>query len=367
MNSVFIKTLKLENFRNIKHAQVEFSDGINIITGENGQGKTNLLESIWLITGAKSFKGAKDKDLINIGNDVAKVFSVIQDEENSTSLEIIISNLDGKKGRYAKVNNGEMKRAVSLAGKFYCVVFCPQHLALVSGAPALRRKFIDGALCQLYPSYIKTYKTFEKYLEQKNSLLKSYSRYPTVQAQELLNIYNKNIALYSYEIYLKRKQYIDMLADKAEHYYSNISANREKISFEYIYFADSQEGIYRLLQQNIDNDIRAGFSTVGVQREDVDIKINDISAKDFASQGQQRSIVLSMKLSESDILKDITRAEPVILLDDVLSELDYSRQEYLLHHIVGKQVFISSCDEERISLAKSKKFYLKNGEITQCM
>lgn len=366
MNNCCVKTLKLENYRNILSADLEFCDGINVITGENGQGKTNLIEALWMLTGAKSFRGSKDRDLINENSEYARIVSVLDDGgEYETKLDILIADTETKKGRYARVNGGEQKRAVSLAGKFYCVVFCPQHLSLVSGSPSNRRKFVDGALCQIYPGYIKVFKTFEKYLAQKNSLLKNRDRYSPQEFSETLDIYNRHLAYLSNEIYLKRKEYIEMLCEKAKSYYEKISSGRETIGFNYLAFNSdgSEESMYRKLCENAQADMRAGFSTCGVQREDVEIVIDGKDSKEFASQGQQRSIVLSMKLAESDILREKCEMNPVILLDDVLSELDFRRQEYLLNNIEGKQVFISSCDENRINLAKSRKYLVKNGVI----
>ena len=366
MNNCCVKRLQLENYRNIVSADLEFCDGINVITGENGQGKTNLIEALWLLTGAKSFRGSKDRDLINRDCDFARIVSVLEDEGDfETKVEILVADTETKKGRFAKINGGEQKRAVTLAGKFYCVVFCPQHLSLVSGSPSLRRKFVDGALCQIYPSYIKIFKTFEKYLAQKNSLLKNREKYSAAEFNETLEIYNRNIAVLSCEIYKKRKEYICMIKEKAGFYYDKISSGRESIDFKYLAFCDdgNPESFYRLLCESVEADKRAGFSTCGVQREDIEIVIDGADSKEFASQGQQRSIVLSMKLAESDILKEKCDTNPVILLDDVLSELDFRRQEYLLNNIEGKQVFISSCDENRINLAKSRKYLVKNGVI----
>ena len=366
MNNCQVKSLKLENYRNILSCDLQFCDGINVITGENGQGKTNLIEALWLLTGAKSFRGSKDRDLINKDCDFARIISVLAEEDDyETKLEILVADTESKKGRYARLNGGEQKRAITLAGKFYCVVFCPQHLTLVSGSPSLRRKFVDGALCQIYPSYIKVFKTFEKYLAQKNSLLKNREKYSAGEFNETLDIYNRHLAFLSNEIYLKRKEYIEMMAEKAKFYYEKISSGRESIDFKYLAFNDDgrEESVYRKLCENLDADKRAGFSTCGVQREDIEIEIDGGDAKEFASQGQQRSIVLSMKLAESDILKEKCGTNPVILLDDVLSELDFKRQEYLLNNIEGKQVFISSCDENRINLASSKKYLVKNGVI----
>ena len=364
MNNCCVKNIRLENFRNIKQTELNFGEGINVITGENGQGKTNLIEGLWLLTGAKSFRGSKDRDMINKDADFARIVAVTsEDDEYENKIELLIADTESKKGRYAKLNDGPQKRAVTIAGKFFCVVFCPQHLSLVSGSPSQRRKFVDGAICQIYPNYIKTFKTFEKYLEQKNSLLKNCMKYPVAEFNSTLDIYNRNIAALSFEIYKKRREYTDLLREKARMYYSKISSGREEIDFKYMPFAEDEMQFYQKLCESADADRRAGFSTCGVQREDIEIFIDGENAKEFASQGQQRSIVLGMKLAESDILKEICEINPVILLDDVLSELDFKRQEYLLENIEGKQVFISSCDENRINLASSRKYLVKNGEI----
>ncbi len=362
MDRIWIKNLKLINFRNIKIADIDFSRDINIISGENAQGKTSLLESIWLLSGAKSFRTSKDKDLINLYSDIARVTAVLDNNGNEKTFEVIISNKEGKKGRFAKINNGQIQRAISLWGNVVCVVFAPSHLSLVSGAPSLRRKLVDSALCQLYPNYLKAYRTFDKYLNQKNSLLKMMKD-DDKEKLELLDIYNSFLAKFGYEIFIRRREYLNILFEKAGFYYNEISKGKEKLSFLYSFFSDNEEDMKNKLNASIKRDIKMGHSTVGVQREDIEISINDIPAKDFASQGQQRSIVLALKLAESDIFSNVCKTDPIILLDDVLSELDYSRQEYLLNHIENKQVFISSCDEDRIKLAKSKKFKMIDGEV----
>ncbi len=362
MDRIFIKNIKLNNFRNIKSADIDFSKDINIISGENGQGKTSLLEGIWLLSGSKSFRTSKDKDLINLNTDLARITAVLDNKGDEKIIEVIISNKEGKKGRFAKINNSQITKALNLFGNVVCVVFAPSHLSLVSGAPSLRRKLIDSALCQLYPNYLKAYRTFDKYLNEKNSLLK-IMREDDKEKLELLDIYNSFLAQWGFEIYKRRKEYLKILFEKAAFYYNEISKGREELSFSYSFFSQSSEDMLYKLNQSIKRDIKMGHSNVGVQREDIEININNVPAKDFASQGQQRSIVLALKLAESDIFSSVCEVDPIILLDDVLSELDYSRQEYLLNHIKDKQVFISSCDEDRIKFAKSKKFKLIDGQV----
>ncbi len=368
MQRVWLKSIKIEDFRNIENSYISFSEDINIIYGENGQGKTNLLEAIWLLSGGKSFKYSKDSNLININKDIANIKGVFNNRyDDEDTVEIIISKTEEKKGRFAKVNSSSLQRASLIAGRFYFVVFAPFHLGIVTGASSLRRKIIDAALCQIYPNFLKDLRMFNKFIIQKNALLKTMYNDKSDEKMNLLYSYNEFIAQYGFNIYIKRKEYLDFLLTKAKEYYKEISNEKEEISFKYQNFANTKEEMLFKLNDGIDRDIKAGFSSFGVQKEDIKILINEISAKEFASQGQQRSIVLALKLSESDAFLHFCKTQPIILLDDVLSELDFQRQEYLLNHIKEKQVFISSCDEERIKLAKSKKYEVVSGKIKECI
>ncbi|MEG2191815.1 MAG: DNA replication/repair protein RecF [Oscillospiraceae bacterium] len=367
MGRQWIKNIELSNFRNITSAYISFSQDINIISGENAQGKTNFIEAIWLLSGGKSFRGSKDKELIKIGEENCRISADVTDEENNKNI-VITSSADGiYKGRYAQINSGKMEKATSIAGNFYCVVFAPVHLSLISGSPALRRKFMDACLCQLYPNFISLYKQYNKYLEQKNYFLKNIRKFSKDEQASYFNIFDEKLSALSCALYYKRKEFCDMLSVYATEYYNKISQGREKINIVYKYSATSIKEFYELFFENRIRDAKMGYETVGIHREDIEITIEGLSAKDFASQGQQRSIVLALKLAESDIMKKVTGTEPVILLDDVLSELDFFRQEYLLNNIKDKQVFITSCDENRIKLAKSKKYYVENGKISECI
>ena len=227
---------------------------------------------------------------------------------------------------------------------------------------------MDACLCQLYPSFIEAYRNYSKYLNQKNYLLKEAKRQskPRANVINFLDIFDEKLSELGYFIYLKRKQFCDIVSDYATEYYKNISSGKESINLVYQAGAKSKQELFTLFLNSREKDLKSGFSTTGIQREDIEITLDGLSAKDFASQGQQRSIALALKLAESDVIKKATGIEPVILLDDVLSELDFSRQDYLLHHITDKQVFITSCDEERIKLSQSKKFFVKNGEVRVC-
>lgn len=363
----WIKNIELSNFRNISMAEVSFSPDINIISGENAQGKTNLLEAIWLLSGGRSFRGSKDKELVKIGEKVAHIGANVTDGDSEKYICVACSLSESKKGRFGKVNGGEFIKATNIVGNFYCVVFAPIHLSLVTGAPALRRKFMDACLCQLYPSFIDNWREYNRILEQKNAFLKNVNSYKDSERIAYFDIFDSGLSVYGNRIYEKRKEFCQMLSKLGCEYYRQISSEKEEIEIKYQFAAENEDELYSLHYFNRNKDCRFGYSTCGIHREDIEITINGLAAKDFASQGQQRSIVLALKLAESDIMHQVTGIDPVVLLDDVLSELDFSRQEYLLNNIKNKQVFISSCDSERIKLSDSKKFIVKNGEICECI
>lgn len=353
------------NYRNIKQAAFSPSPEITVITGENGQGKTNLLESVWLLSGAKSFRGSKDGELVQFGSDVSRITSLAQQEGEQKKIELIIGGENSeKKGRYAFVNKVPMGRAASLAGQFFCVVFAPSHLFLVKGPPEGRRRFLDGAICQLYPGYISTMRRYARILQQKNALLKEMRRQKTVSGTDLLEVMDQELSVYGSEISLKREAYLKEAAPFAIEEYSRLSSGKELFSMQYKPAADTKEGLYSLFEKSREEDLRAGFCTAGPHREDVALFLDGRDARIFSSQGQQRSIALCLKLAEAAQIEKTACEAPVILLDDVLSELDAGRQNYLLNQLFGRQVLVTGCDSDLFSKTDGKIYEMKSGELT---
>lgn len=363
---MYVTKLGYKNYRNLEDGFVEPGRGINVIYGENAQGKTNLLEAFWLFTGGHSFRGAKDTEISNIKNKKHTSLDLdfySRDRDQKASLFI-------KDGRRSSVINGvEKKTGSALVGKICAVVFSPEHLLLVKEGPSLRRNFIDGAICQIKPAYAKILATYKRALQQRNTLLKDLIRHP--ELIDTMDVWNFRLAKYGAVLLQERFNYVDRLKATIEGIYSGISKNRENISLEYkatIEHENSsslEQAFVDQLSLREDNDIRAGFTTLGPHRDDLDIAINGISARLYASQGQQRSAVLSMKLSEAQILFEDTGETPLILLDDVMSELDSSRQDYLLNHLNDRQVFITCCQPETVRLmSKGKMFYVEQGIVT---
>lgn len=360
-----VNSVKIKNFRNIADLSFTADNGVNVIYGENAQGKTNILESIWLFTGCKSFRGAKDNELIKFGEDFAKINLDFCDNSREKKSEITIAD----KKKNASLNGVSLRSTAELIGSFYAVIFSPVHLSLIKDGPSARRKFLDTALCQLKPSYAEHLAGYKRALVQRNALLKDL--HLNSELYDMLDTWDDQLARYSALVIKERLQYVDLLSDYSKSIYSGISENKESFSVFYsknICKDISVKDIYLSEIENLKNsrkeDILSKTSTVGPHRDDLEILINNVSARSFGSQGQQRSCALALKLGESEIIKKVTGETPVALLDDVMSELDEKRQDYVLNHINDRQVFLTCCDPSQVlRLCGGKSFLIKGGEI----
>lgn len=359
-----INSIEIENFRNIEKLKLEF-DNINIIYGENAQGKTNLIEAIYLFTGSKSFRGMKDKDLIKFGQEFSKLKIQFENKNRNQFAQIDIKNK-----RNVSLNGVNKKSASQLSEELKAVIFSPVHLSMVKDGPLERRKFIDTALFQIKFNYKNVLKEYNHCLSQRNMLLKDISKNSSLT--DLLYIWDKNLAKCGAKIIYQRKKYIDTLLPYAKEIFDGLSSGKEEIdlilkgSFDYKNLTpeEIERSLIIALEKNRATDIYNKITTVGPHRDDMEILINGKSARAFGSQGQQRSCVLALKLAEASLLKEMTEDEPLALLDDVMSELDISRQDYILNHIKDWQVFITCCDANTVlRLKKGKTFHMKNGGL----
>ncbi|MBQ9461204.1 MAG: DNA replication/repair protein RecF [Clostridia bacterium] len=345
---MFIKSISFENYRNLKTDIFFPAKGINVIYGDNAQGKTNLLECIWLFTGGRSFRGARENELVAFGTKYAKISLCFESEERGQGIEITISG--GK--RSAVLNDVPKKQMSQIIGSFCAVVFSPNHLSLIKNGPEERRNFIDAALCQIKPSYAVTLSRYKRALNERNALLKDIPK--NRQLEDMLDVWDEKLAETGVKISAERRRYVKLLSGPAGGFYDGISSGRETLTLEYksSLTENGEESPQELIKTMISalearrqEDIMCGYTTVGVHRDDLSVKINDRDARKFGSQGQQRSAVLAMKLAEAYVIGKERGEQPVILLDDVLSELDPSRQNYLLNKLEGMQVFITCCEE----------------------
>ncbi|MDD4849989.1 MAG: DNA replication/repair protein RecF [Gemmiger sp.] len=353
--------LEVTDFRNLRHALLEPSPELTVICGANGQGKTNLLEGIWLLTGAKSFRGAKDAELIRRDAPFAVLEADFFAAEREQTVRLTVGGVGSQRpGRAARLNGVDRGRAAAIAGSFTAVVFDPNHLSLVKGGPEGRRRFLDAALCQLYPGYLAALRRYTRAVTQKNALLKAYEITPG--AATLLETFNEGLAAYGAEVMARRAAYLARLGPLAAHNYRDISRGAELLSIRYLPCCEEGK-LGEKLQSMAATEQRAGFCLVGPHREDVEILIDGQPGKIYGSQGQQRSAVLAMKLAEATCVGDILGEHPVMLLDDVLSELDDDRQAYLLTRIEDKQTFVTTCDSAAFARTNGKLIRVRGGRI----
>lgn len=360
--------LKFENYRNLKNDIITPCDGVNIIYGNNAQGKTNLLESLWLFCGGHSFRASKDSEVINHNEQFARLEMRFFGQEREQTAKILVN---GNK-KQVEINGVEKKSAASLIEKFCAVVFSPEDLNLIKRGPSERRKFIDSAICREKLKNAVVLSKYKRILIQRNSLLKDIYKRPSLE--DTLDVWDEPLIKFGAQLIKRRIDYVNMLSKSASVFHNGISKNNENLEIRYISTADIQnddnletitEKFRKKLNDNKKDDIRTGITNYGPHRDDIEILINSKNAKAFASQGQQRSAVLSLKLAEASVLKEKMGEEPVILLDDVLSELDSSRQDFLLNELTNCQVFITCCEKSnKEQLKKGKIFYLEDGVVT---
>ena len=362
---MYINEIKIENFRNIDFMGIFPHKEINVMYGQNGQGKTNLLEAIWLFTGCKSFRNSKDNELVMFNQPNSKISISFTTDIRENNAAILID-----KKRTANLNGINLTSPRELIGKYYAVVFSPIHLSLIKDGPINRRKFIDTAISQIDNMYAKKLMYFNHLIQQKNALLKNAAENSSLL--DTLDIWDEKIALAGAEIICDRIDYIKKLQNKATEIYRGISGEKEELQIKYLsnvrYESEEKQDIAKIYFNNMiknrPSDLYLKNTTSGPHRDDIEILINNISARKFGSQGQQRSASLSLKLGEAEIIKDLKGEHPIILLDDVMSELDSTRQNYILNKMTDKQVFITCCEKETISrLSAGKVFKVENGKV----
>lgn len=353
---MIVKKLEFRNFRNIEILSLSGFEDMNVICGENAQGKTNLLEGIWLFTGAKSFRSSKDSSFIKFGCEKANLKLEFSAQGIDNDAEITVTE-----HRDAVFNGSSLKSPSQLAGKFTATVFSPADLSLVIGGPAVRRRFLDLAIGQLYPSYINILKSYMRAVTQRNRIIKDFKYDSSLSI--MLDVFESEIAENGKKIIEFRKKYISMLSEFLPRVYSGLSGGRELLETEYLPVCGADK-LKERLEASRKTDMLTGSTSAGPHRDELDFKINHISARVFGSQGQKRSVALAVKLAEAEVINRITGEYPVFLLDDVMSELDPARQNYILNHIKGLQSFLTCCDPSNIAnLKKGKILNVKQGSV----
>ena len=368
-----VNKIEFESFRNIDKEIIEFSDGINVIYGENAQGKTNILEGIYLFARGKSFRAFKDKELIKFDKNIAYAKMEFQVKDDKTTLGVEIPKNQVKKFYRNKV---KVNKTAEIIGEFRAVLFCPSHLGIIKDAPATRRKFIDVAISQLRPVYLKMMTRYNQVLEERNAILKMM---PEERAQnlELIDIYSEELASLCADIADIRNEYIKKLDYWVKIFFDEMTKGQEspKITYE----ANVNENDFEnreslknrylnLLKNNKEREFKYGATLFGIHKDDLKIEINGKDSRLYSSQGQQRSLALAMKMAEGEISREQKGEYPVFLFDDVLSELDDNRKAYILSNIKNRQVIITACDKSVFENSEGCNFInIENGQRKEAL
>lgn len=344
MISMKITSLELKNYRNYNSQKISFHSGINVLIGKNAQGKTNLLESIFLCSIGKSPRTTKDKDLILWGNSVSKVTLVVNKKSGNKKIDIYLSTSLNKA---ISINGVPIKRMGELMGEFNSIYFSPDELKLVKDSPDERRRFMDIDLSQFNKNYFYTLNKYNKILSQRNKLLKTAVKKEDVS--DTISIWNEQLAVCASFIILQRLELINKLKVYAHDALKFLTNNKEELVLEYSgIVSESEEKLKDILikeyNKTLEKDIHLGYTTVGPHRDDFKIIVNNIDIRHFGSQGQQRTCALALKLAELEVFNENLGEYPVLLLDDVLSELDTERQTKLLEKIKDVQTIITGTD-----------------------
>lgn len=353
---MYIKSLTLQNFRNYQNQTLTFDSATNVFCGMNAQGKTNLLEALYLFSMGKSFRTAQDADMIHFGEAYTKAVLTFCDRHREHSIEIII--LRNKK-KQIKINGLTIQRLSELVGNLHVVLFYPEELGLVKGGPNLRRRFMDVALSQLRPAYYHTLGRYQRVVEQRNKLIKRIRLSGNRALCDTMFVWNEKLADYGTELVQYRTEFMERLSHLAQK--AHYEASGEKLELFYRPRFTQKEMFLNKLETGLERELEQGYTLYGPHREDFEIFINDKEARLFGSQGQQRSAVLSLKLAQADLLYEEYDEYPVLLLDDIMSELDGTRRAYLAGRIPDKQVFIT-CTEMDALLGKGRVFEIKGGQ-----
>lgn len=347
-----VSRVKYSDFRNIVSGEIGLSPGVNVFLGNNAEGKTNALEGIYLMAAGKSFRTPREREMVRFGADHFEVTLSMADSRREQELSFRAYSAESGRRRECRKNGVAISRIGEFLGVFRAVLFCPEHLSIVKDGPSERRNFLDIAICQLRPIYLAALTRHNKILAQRNALLKQLA--DGVGERELLDVYSEQLAREAALIYATRLEYTKALDGYVKRFFEELSDVSSKGETPGLRFKNSLksdeltpeealEGYRRVLNANVSREIAAGASLYGSHKDDIEIFLDGREARLYASQGQQRSLALAMKLGEGEISREYSGEYPVFLFDDVLSELDPARQKFLLSRLGERQVIITAC------------------------
>ena len=335
---MYCEKLSYKNYRNIETAELTLSEGVNVFVGNNAQGKTNAIEGVYYFARGQSFRGAKEKELIRRGCRQASIKMAFSDKARRREHEVRFSEVEK---RVCLKEGISVRKMSEFIGSFRAVLFSPEHLSIVKEGPGERRNFADVAISQLYPAYMASLSKYQKILLQRNSILKEPYAYGF---DGMLSVLSAQLADEAAVIARYRDEYVKKLGLKVGELISDMTCGREKAELRYE-DGKTREEYFSKLTENTEKEIKAGTTLYGPHKDDILITLNGLEARVYASQGQQRSIALAMKLGEGELSREESGEYPVFLLDDILSELDDSRKEYVVRGLEGRQVLITTCEK----------------------
>ena len=360
---MIIKSIELADYRNYDSLTMQFDKGTNILYGDNAQGKTNILEAIFVAATTKSHRGSKDREIINFDKEEAHIRTYLEKEGVETRVDM---HLRKSKSKGIAIDGQKIKKAADLLGLCNVVFFSPEDLGIIKNGPSERRRFVDMELCQLDSFYLYNLNHYNKIINQRNKLLKDM--YMNADLKETLGIWDMQLVSFGSKIIERRRLFVDQLNEIIYKIHKKLSGGKEELLIKYE--PDVEIDVFeKNLRFSQDRDIKSKMTSVGPHRDDFSFLVGDVDIRKYGSQGQQRTAALSLKLSEIELVKRIAKDTPVLLLDDVLSELDSNRQNYLLNNIGDIQTIITCTGLEEFVNNRfeiNKVFQVSQGSVT-CM
>lgn len=357
-----VKSIKYNNYRNIRELTMTPISTLNVLVGDNAQGKTNFLEGIYFGATGRPLRNVKDTQLIQFNTEECHIQLLVEGNYTTNRIDVHIGS-DGKKT--VSINGISAKKLRDLLGTLYVVCFSPEDLSLIKDDPARRRRFLDMELCQMDKVYYHNLQQYHNVLRQRNHLLKEIKRKPSLK--DTLSIWTEQLDMYGKALIIARESFLSRLSDIGSKKMEMLTGGKERLSV--VYKPNSTiENLYERIESNVERDILMGNTQYGPHKDDIAFVVNDLDSKTFGSQGQQRSTALAVKLAEIDIIVEKTGEKPVLLLDDVFSELDESRQKLLMQSVVGLQSFITCTGVEDVIFGNGygdNMLFMSNGKLVE--
>ncbi len=353
---MYIEKIRLQNFRNYENLEIDLNKNINIIYGENAQGKTNIIESIFLCAFGKSFRTSKEKEMIKFNEEKSLIEAFYQKKDRDGKIKIELGNK-----KQISLNGIKIKKLSELLGNINIVIFTPEDINILRDGPVKRRRFLDMMIGQLRPNYVYNLNMYTKTIEQRNNYLRQIKE--ENKPEEMLEIWDEKLAEYGEKVYIYRKEFIEKIYNKINEIHGNITDNKETLKIEFISNCDNKENYLKLLKERRKLDIIKGFTTKGIHRDDFVIYINGKEVNIYGSQGQNRTVVLSLKIAELNVIYEEIGEYPILLLDDFMSELDEVRRKNFLNNIKNTQVILTCTEKIDLPEIEYNLYNIRKGEI----